>query len=234
MSLYRDRHIRSYTIFLVLFSVLLFTSGMIFYIGQTKAAKAMFLSNERAMVSSLLEQGVAEEVIAAAVANTEGSEYGHELLAKLGMTEGTAVRFLPFVSDFQQKMGYFMLAAGVILVLLLFGGTLFFFWQRERLYQQASDIIENFVEGDYSRHLPQMCEGSIYQVFASVEQLVTMLKAKNDTEHQTKEFLKQTISDISHQLKTPLAALVMYQEIIEGEPENGDAVKAFSEKMGAA
>ena len=34
-----------------------------------------------------------------------------------------------------------------------------------------------------------------------------------------KKFLKDTISDISHQLKTPLAALTMYQEIIESEPE---------------
>ena len=47
-----------------------------------------------------------------------------------------------------------------------------------------------------------------------------MLKAKSETEHKTKEFLKSTISDISHQLKTPLAALMMYQEIIEAEPDN--------------
>lgn len=61
-----------------------------------------------------------------------------------------------------------------------------------------------------------------------------MLQAKNETEHKTKEFLKSTISDISHQLKTPLAALMMYQEIIEAEPDNADTVKEFSQKIGAA
>lgn len=54
-----------------------------------------------------------------------------------------------------------------------------------------------------------------------------MLKAKSETEHKTKEFLKSTISDISHQLKTPLAALMMYQEIIEAEPDNTETVKNF-------
>ena len=50
--------------------------------------------------------------------------------------------------------------------------------------------------------LPQDSEGEIFHLFASVEQLATMLQAKkNETEHKTKEFLKSTISDISHQFK---------------------------------
>lgn len=85
-------------------------------------------------------------------------------------------------------------------------------------------------DGDFSRHLPQHSEGEIYQLLASVENLATMLQSKNQTEQKTKEFLKQTISDISHQLKTPLAALLMYQEIIENEPENKETVEEFSQK----
>ena len=61
-----------------------------------------------------------------------------------------------------------------------------------------------------------------------------MLKSKNETEHKSKEFLKNTISDISHQLKTPLAALTMYQEIIADEPENAETVKEFSVKIGSS
>lgn len=61
-----------------------------------------------------------------------------------------------------------------------------------------------------------------------------MLQSKSETEHKTKEFLKDSISDISHQLKTPLAALAMYQEIIENEPENADTVKQFAAKMGTS
>ena len=61
-----------------------------------------------------------------------------------------------------------------------------------------------------------------------------MLQAQKETEHKTKEFLKSTISDISHQLKTPLAALMMYEEIIETEPDNAATVKEFSAKIGNA
>ena len=95
-------------------------------------------------------------------------------------------------------------------------------------------IIDNYINNDYSCHLPQNSEGEIFRLFASIEQLATMLQSQNETEHKTKEFLKTTISDISHQLKTPLAALMMYQEIIETETENAETVKEFSQKIGAA
>ncbi len=45
-----------------------------------------------------------------------------------------------------------------------------------------------------------------------------------------KEFLKTTVSDISHQLKTPLAALSLYQEIILNEPGEAETVALFAEK----
>ena len=44
--------------------------------------------------------------------------------------------------------------------------------------------------------------------------MAAALKSKQEAEHKTKEFLKNMISDISHQLKTPLAALKMYNEIV--------------------
>ena len=120
----------------------------------------------------------------------------------------------------------------MIFVLLL--GIFVFLWSRNQLFQQAGKVINNYIQDDYSCHLPQNSEGEIFRVFASVEQLATMLQSKSETEHKAKEFLKNTISDISHQLKTPLAALSMYQEIIEAEPDNVDTVKEFSAKIGAA
>lgn len=113
-------------------------------------------------------------------------------------------------------------------------GTFLFFRSRARLYLQAEQILRNYMDGDFSLHLPQNREGTIYRLFASAEQLASMLQSKNDSERQAKEFLKNTISDISHQLKTPLAAMMLYQEILSDEPEHPDTVREFSMKMGTA
>ena len=113
-------------------------------------------------------------------------------------------------------------------------GTFLFFRSRARLYLQAEQILRNYMDGDFSLHLPQNREGTIYRLFASAEQLASMLQSKNDSERQAKEFLKNTISDISHQLKPPLAAMILYQEILSDEPEHPDTVREFSMKMGTA
>ena len=64
--------------------------------------------------------------------------------------------------------------------------------------------------------------------------MATALKSKQEAEAEARAFLKGTVSDISHQLKTPLAALSMYQEIIQNEPDNTETVKIFSQKSTAA
>ena len=128
----------------------------------------------------------------------------------------------------------FIIADAFLLSAFLFGGTFLFFKKRDCLYQEAADTVKCFIDGDYSRHLPQNEEGTIYYVFHLIEELATILQSKNEAEHRTKEFLKDTISDISHQLKTPLADCSIYQEIMEKEPEQPDVIKEFSYKTGLA
>lgn len=67
-------------------------------------------------------------------------------------------------------------------------------------------------------------------MFTRADQLAMALYSQNEAEHKSQEFLKQTISDISHQLKTPLSALSMYLEILQNETENPGTVRKFSEK----
>ncbi len=234
MSFYRDKQIRGYLLFIVCYAILISGIAIWFYRNQITDIKSMYLSHDTAIVSSLLEQGVPEEVIATAISNTNADTDGTELLDSIGIREKTLSALLPFFSDFQFHLFIILLFLSIVFTLLLFAGTFLFLWIRNKLYRQAEIIINNYIVNDYSCHLPQNEEGEIFRLFAFIEQLATMLQSKNETERKTKEFLKNTISDISHQLKTPLAALSMYQEIIESEPDNAETVKKFSAKIGAA
>lgn len=232
MSLLQDKQIRKFTIFMIFFGIAALCTGVLFSLRQSNMAKAFYISHAEAITSSLLEQGVSREVIASALTNTEADRNGQELLAILGITGQAENTSLPFLSQFQKSTFITVIIGLILLLILLFAGTFIFFWQRKRLYLQAGKVIDNYINGDFSCHLPQNSNGAVFCIFASVEQLATMLRSKSDTEHKAKEFLKNTISDISHQLKTPLAAITMYQEIIADEPEHTKIVKEFSEKIG--
>ena len=231
MSFLYDKQIRRYCIFLAGMLLSLFLAGSGFILVQTNTVQEAFLEHENAIITSLLDQGVSKEIIGVAVSNTRTSNSGGEFLAAIGRTKQTASELFPFTVAFAHTTGKILLAAGICFSLLLLAGTYLFLQSREHLYQQTIGMIERFIEGDYSTHMQSTSEGTIFQLCTSIEQLATMLQSKNETEHQTKEFLKATISDISHQLKTPLAALFMYQEIIENEPDNVKTVKEFIGKI---
>lgn len=234
MSLYYDKQIRGFFVFMILFAFLIFGVGMAFGMHQTDNVKALFRVHDEAVASALLDQGVPKDVIAIALTNTEIGENGQNLLAAVGMGIQGENHVLPFIRQFQRSTFYELITGITLLCVTLAVGILLFFWRRKRLFEQAGEVLASYINGDYSRHLPQNSEGAVYQIFTLIEQLATMLQSRNETEQETKNFLKSTISDISHQLKTPLAALAMYQEIIENEPDNAETVKEFSIKTGTA
>ena len=60
--------------------------------------------------------------------------------------------------------------------------------------------------------------------------MASILSAHAENQKQTKEFLQDIISDVSHQIKTPLSALKMYHEIIESHKDDATTVSSFTEK----
>ena len=230
----QDKDNKHYITFFLLFSFLLFLTGMFFSATLTESAKSMLLSHDETVASSLLSQGISEQVIMAALTENERTEEGASLLVKTGLTQNQETEFLLPLSRFQNHTRFLILLSMLLLSVLLLGGACFFLHQREQLYEQACTIMESYRRGDYSPHLPQTREGGIYRMFSAVDSLATMLQAQKETAQNSKRFLKDTISHISHQLKTPLVALSLYQEIMENEPDQPAVIEEFAAKTGLA
>ena len=196
MSLYQDRQIKGFLLFLTLFALLFVGTATVLTIYQVNDAEVLWLKHDEAVSSSLLEQGVPKEVVAVAFTNTDISDDGRSLLAAAGLGKQSESSMRPYFNQFQRSAFCTMLCTVLFFLFVLAIGIFIFFWKRKRLYQQADKILLNYINGDYSCHLPQNYEGAIYQVFSSIEQLATMLQSKNETERKAKEFLKDTISDI--------------------------------------
>ncbi len=235
MRLFHDRQTRHYLFFLFCTLSLLCALFLTLSVQQNHLYKDALLSHDGAVVSSLLAQGVPEAVAATAITVSGPSSVispdGAALMEKIGLTAQTSSRYLPAVRGPLQSLNDFLLILLALMAGLLLGGSLCFLNRRERLYRQAIDTVDRFMAGDYSVHLPRTEEGSLHLLFSSIDRLAMALRSRSETEHRTKEFLKDTISDISHQLKTPLAAMTMYSEIIAAEPDQPDTVSAFTGKM---
>lgn len=104
-----------------------------------------------------------------------------------------------------------------------------YFTKQNQVMEQAVSQINAYLDGDHNARIECDDEGELYRLFHSVNSLSAVLNAHADNELREKEFLKNTISDISHQLKTPLAALNIYNGLLQDEDMELSTVKEFAD-----
>lgn len=103
-----------------------------------------------------------------------------------------------------------------------------YFKEQHKIMENAISQIKEYISGNKDVTIECNDEGELYRLFHEVNYLVSILNAHAENEKNSKKFLKNTISDISHQLKTPLAALNIYNGIIQDEAKEIPTIKEFS------
>ena len=103
-----------------------------------------------------------------------------------------------------------------------------YFREQHKIMEHAILQITEYISGNKDVTIECNDEGELYRLFHEVNSLVAILNAHAENEKNAKKFLKNTISDISHQLKTPLAALTIYMGLIQDEAEELPTIQEFS------
>lgn len=104
---------------------------------------------------------------------------------------------------------------GVALIAVILIGLYRYFSEQNKIIENAAAQVAKYSRGDTEARIECDDEGELNKLFHEVNSLAAILNAHTEKEIKSKEFLKNTISDISHQLKTPLAALNIYNGIIQ-------------------
>lgn len=88
-----------------------------------------------------------------------------------------------------------------------------------RLFKQIK-LIRLAVEKHNEKIPYQYSEGEIGKLSASINNMLEELKETEYKQKKEKEFLRDIISDISHQIKTPVASLTVFNDILINEVED--------------
>lgn len=128
-------------------------------------------------------------------------------------------------------MNLYLILIFLLITVIIFTVCCFYFYiqKQNRLFRQAAEQIRAFLDGHTDERIPCEEEGDLNRLFHAINSLAAVLNAHADNELREKEFLKNTISDISHQLKTPLAALNIYNGLIQEETADLPSIKEFAD-----
>ena len=91
-------------------------------------------------------------------------------------------------------------------------------FRRRRMYRMVSRMLEQVLNRE-KIEISDIREGGLSALAGKMIRVQETLEYEVDQAQKEKEQVKSLISNMSHQLKTPLSNAVMYRELLETEPE---------------
>lgn len=91
-------------------------------------------------------------------------------------------------------------------------------FRRRRMYRMVSRMLEQVLNRE-KIEISDIREGGLSALAGKMIRVQETLEYEVDQAQKEKEQVKSLISNMSHQLKTPLSNVVMYRELLETEPD---------------
>ena len=117
-----------------------------------------------------------------------------------------------------------------VLLLAAAGGCVYGWRRNRKMYRVIDRMLDEILDGEEISQ-SDIREGEISALASKAKRIRE--KVENGIYHaeEEKEQVKSQISNMSHQLKTPLAGLMMYREMLEEEGLDDRTRKKFLQKM---
>lgn len=220
----------------------IFILVLIFFIAITWAGDRFLDSINRkiiqrdfAIVGKLIEKYPEDKNIIISNISKEGKEEdvnrGQALLKEYGYQEDIKTTSQPLLSRGKSEMMKYISILIIGFLILLIG---LIYLEYKKIYKKVNKVSkasEKVMEGDFTLLLDESREGDFHILNHHFNQMSGRLKNNLDTLKGEKIYLKDTISNISHQLKTPLSALIVLNDILLNEKDMEEKLRIdFLEK----
>ncbi|MBZ9608769.1 HAMP domain-containing histidine kinase [Clostridium estertheticum] len=180
--------------------------------------KADYIKSLGAIAERMIEKNpeMEKEIIPLITKEVSSEEAikGSAFLREYGLTKNLENELFPYVSQTIIKNNYTIIFIFIFMAAILF--TLNYF-QYSFLYKRIRRLTlaaKKVVEGDYDIDINEDREGDFSKLAISFNSMRKIIRNNLSELGREKQFLVDLLSDISHQLKTPLSSVILYNDIM--------------------
>ncbi|HCL4548071.1 HAMP domain-containing histidine kinase [Clostridium botulinum] len=211
-----------FSIIFILFAIL----TTIFIKAELNKLNKDYINQNTLIVGNILSKHpeLEDEVILSlnsnkdAIYNQEKNyEIGKKVLEKYSYDENLDIYKNPILNNFSMNFIYRIIiyfGVAIFIIYIIIYDKFKYFYKKAEIFTEAS---EDIMEGHFSKFIDENKEGDFYILSSKFNLMSNRLEESLLNLKKEKIFLKNIISDISHQLKTPLSSLIMFNELMKDE-----------------
>lgn len=218
MRILSNPEIKKYNISIIALFLIIILLSIFINTLNLNIIKADVIQNNQAIVGNIvskypeLEKDIVSVITQAK--NKENTDLGAKVLQKYNYDSSTNLSQEPIVQNNIYKMLKINILFITFVFLCLITISFYFFIKIYRDIKDMTDYVYHSSEGREYQMKNKNQEGQIGLLKTEIMKMTTVLKEKVALLHSEKIFLNDTISDISHQLKTPMTSLMLLTDLM--------------------
>lgn len=117
----------------------------------------------------------------------------------------------------------------ILLVTIFYLITIIITWyhlyKKNKKIKNLSTYMNNILNNNYSLDIRDYEEGDLSNLKNDIYKMTVKLKEQSDLSQKEKKYLEEVLSDISHQLKTPLTSMYVINDVLLSDKKIDDSKK---------
>lgn len=142
---------------------------------------------------------------------------GYAILAEYGITSPKQLNNLDRFSNVETETKKSFHYNFFIFTCLIIISFIYYAYLRYRDTKKLSNSLDRVLSGDYNFEVKEYRDGDFDVLASDVYKITSLLKEKNSHANQEKKQLESVLSDISHQLKTPLTSMYVINDLLKDD-----------------
>lgn len=136
------------------------------------------------------------------------------ILKKYGFLNENSLSQLNYVSSMEMRTRQIIFFAFVFCFFMFLLLIFYFYFQREKRINEIHEYLFRVLKNDYQMNLKDYREDSLCVLKSDLLKVTNKLRNVTDISVKNQKNLEQTLSDISHQLRTPLTSLSIIHDVL--------------------
>lgn len=205
---------------LILIEIIVLIIGIISILLLNKYSyetyKEAIIENNLYIIDSIISKHpeLENEVIDGIINHDISESESYEILNKYGLDRLDTVDYLNNNSYINKTIRKYNIIYISILIIIVFSILIIYINKIYNKIRKLSIYANDILNNKYNMDIREYSEGDISNLKNDLYKMTIKLKEQNELSLKDKIYLQDTLSDISHQLKTPLTSMYVINELL--------------------